>query len=128
VNEYTSDRSSGKALKVVGVVLLVIVLVGVLLGYGAVRGWEAFVRFGVASDLSEYQTVITASSLGGQTKSRLVERIDLIRERARDKPISFFRWLSYDESFRAVLGDRTVTADEVLLLERELARLEREFD
>ncbi len=128
MNEYTSDRSARKVFKVVGVLVVVLVLIGGLGGYGAWRGWQAFVRFGMVNDLSDYQKVISASELDPQVKRRLVGRVDLVRERARDKYIGFFRWLSYDESFKAILGDRVVTNDEVLLLERELQRLEREFE
>lgn len=132
MNGYTngnaSERSSRKAFKVIAIVLLIVVFVGGLVGYGAWRGWQAFVRFGMANDLSDYQKVISDSELDAQVKRRLVGRVDLIRERARDKYIGFFRWLSYDESFKAIFGDRRITNDEVLLLERELYRLEKEFE
>lgn len=127
MNDYGSEQSSGKATKVIGIVLLVLLLVIGGLGYGGWRSWKAFVRFGVSSDLTDYQAVISASNLDVQTKRRLTERIDLIRERARDKDIGFFRWLGYDESFKAIVDDRVVTDDEAAILDRELTRLEKEF-
>jgi hypothetical protein len=125
MNGYGSEKPRRKTLKVV---LIVLVFAVALAGVGVVRGWRAFVRFGVSGDLTKYQASISASDLDPQTKRRLAGRIDLIRESARDKSIGFFRWLSYDESFKAIFADQRVTPEEALILERELSRLEREFE
>jgi len=125
VNGYGSERPRRKTLKVV---LMVLLFVFALAGVGVWRGWKAFVRFGVAGDLTKYQAAVNQSDLDPLVKRRLADRIDLIRERARDGSIGFFRWLSYDESFKAIFEDKRVTPDEALILERELQRLEKEFE
>jgi len=128
MEKFSSRGAAGKTSVVVGVVLLVVLVGGGLLMWGAARGWKAFVSSGMVSDLSEYQATINASSLEPRAKGRLLQQIDIVRERAREKPIGFWRWIGYTESFRAVLDDKVITADEAAILERELSRLEREFE
>ena len=125
MNGYGAEKPRRKTWKIVLVVLACVVL---LAGVGVWRGWQGFVRFGVVNDLTEYQTTVGRSDLDPEVKRRLVGRLDLIRERARDKYIGFWRWLSYDESLKTIFEDKRVTPDEVLILERELYRLEREFE
>lgn len=122
---YGSERPRRKRLKVV---LMVLAFVVALAGVGAWRGWQAFVRFGVSGDLTKYQAAVGQSDLDPPVKRRLVDRFDILRERARDKSIGFFRWLSYDESFKTIFEDKRVTPDEAVVLERELYRLEKEFE
>lgn len=125
MNEYPPKRPRQKTLKIV----LVVIIFLLALGAGVLwRGWQSFVRFGVASDLSQYQATVSQSDLDPEVKRRLVGRIDLVRERARDKYIGFWRWLSYEQSFRTIFEDKRVSPDEVLVLERELYRLEKEFE
>ncbi len=125
MNGYESERPQRKTLKIV---LAIVACVILLAGVGVWRGWQAFVRFGMVNDLTEYQTTVSQSDLDPEVKRRLVGRLDLIRERARDKYIGFWRWLSYDESLKTIFADKRVAPDEVLILERELYRLEKEFE
>lgn len=125
VNGYGDERPRRKTLKIVLAVLLFVFALGAV---GLWRGWQAFVRFGVASDLTKYQTTVGRSDLDPEVKRRLIGRLDLLRERARDKYIGFWRWLSYEGSLRTIFEDERVTPDEVLILERELYRLEKEFE
>ena len=125
MNGYGSEGPRRKRWKVVLAVLLFVLA---LAGVGMWRGWQAFVRFGVVNDLTKYQTTVSQSDLHPEVRRRLVGRLDLIRERARDKYIGFWRWLSYDESLKTIFEDKRVSPDEVLILERELYRLEKEFE
>ncbi|HEU4389257.1 MAG TPA: hypothetical protein VFV34_15750 [Blastocatellia bacterium] len=104
---------------------VLIVAIGLTLG---VKGWRAFVQFGVAKDLSEYHAKIASNDdLDEQTKRRLLDGIDGCRARVREKPIGFLRWMTYSESFEGVLNDGTITPEEVRILDRELDRLEKEL-
>jgi hypothetical protein len=104
--------------------LVLLIAIGLTLG---VRGWKAFVQFGVAKDLSEYHSKIASNDdLDKQTKQKLLDSIDRVRARVREKPIGFLRWMSYSESIESVLKDSVITPDEVRTLERELDRLEKE--
>jgi hypothetical protein len=128
VNSYRFEEPPRRRSRVLFGILIFLLAGAILLSFGVWRGWKAFVRFGVSSDLSDYQQIVTASKLEPQTKQRIVGKIDLIRERARDHSIGFFRWLSYDDSFKAILDDRVITTEESVVLERELSRLEKEFE
>ena len=125
MNGYGTEKPRRKTLKIVLAVLACVVLLG---SVGLWRGWQAFVRFGMVNDLTKYQTTVSQSDLDPEVKRRLVGRLDLIRERARDKYIGFWRWLSYVESLKTIFEDKRVAPDEVLILERELYRLEKEFE
>jgi len=125
MNGYGAERPPRKTLRKVIVVLLIILALGV---GGIWRGWKAFVRFGVAGDLSKYHAAVNESDLDPLIKRRLSDRLDTLRGRARDQSIGFFRWISYDESFKTIFADKRVTPDEALVLERELQRLEKEFE
>ena len=110
-----------------GCVVAAVLLIAIGLTLG-VKGWRAFVQFGVAKDLSEYHAQIASDDdLDEQTKQKLLDRIDRVRARVRERPIGFLRWMTYSESIESVLKDGTISPDEVHTLERELERLEKEL-
>lgn len=103
-------------------------VVGIVLAFsGCALAWPAFVRFGIASDLSEYHEKIRASNLSEGEREALLKRIETLRERARDSSMSFFRWIDYDTSITSLIDDRVITEDEARTLDRELTNLEREM-
>jgi hypothetical protein len=94
----------------------------------SIRGWRAFVAFGIASDLTEYHAQISDSGLDEVTEKRLLDRIERIRTKMRDKPIGFFRWISYSDSIETLLRDGVLDSEEVRTMERELESIEKEID
>jgi hypothetical protein len=106
-----------------GAFLLVLAL-GIL---AAVIGWQRFVSYGIATDFTEYQAKIRSMELEPEVKAPLLEKIEGLREKARASPISFWRWVDYDESVQSLIGDERLTPDEVEALRRELDRMEAEF-
>jgi hypothetical protein len=102
----------------------VLLVLGVL---GAAVGWRKFVSYGIATDLTEYQAKIRPMDLDPAVKKPLLERLERLRDKARASPISFWRWIDYDESLQSLLEDERLTQDEVEALNRELDRMEAEF-
>ena len=111
-----------------GCTILAIFGIAIGLTFGA-RGWKAFVAFGISKDLSDYYSKIESNyDIDKATKQNLLERIDRVRARVRQKPIGFFRWMTYSESFDAVLKDGIISPDELRTLDREIDRLEKEIE
>jgi hypothetical protein len=107
-----------------GGVFLVLSALGIL---GAVMGWQRFVSYGIATDFTEYQAKIRSMELDPEVKKPLLEKLENLRQKARVAPISFWRWVDYDESVESLIGDDRLTPDEVEALRRELDRMEAEF-
>jgi hypothetical protein len=111
-------------------VLGCLVVPAVLLVLGALAvsmGWQKFVSYGIASDFTEYQAKIRSMELDAAAKKPLLERLERLRDKARSAPISFWRWVDYDESIKSMIEDGRLTQDEVEAMNRELDRLEAEF-
>ena len=85
---------------------------------------ESFVRWGVESDLTDYQNAVTASDLDPAVKARLTKRIDAIRTRHRAKPITFGDWVNYSDRLDELTDDGKVTPEEVEEMEQGLQRME----
>jgi len=102
----------------------VLLVLGVL---GAAVGWRKFLSYAMATDLTEYQAKIRPMDLDAAVKKPLLERLERLRDKARASPISFWRWIDYDESLQSLLEDERLTQDEVEALNRELDRMEAEF-
>ena len=105
-------------------VLVLLVVLGIA---GIALAWKPFVAFGIASELTEYQEVVRQSELPEAKKTQLVQRIESIRDRNRQKPMSFVRWVEYSDVLDNLLDDGELADDEVPALERELGRVESEF-
>jgi hypothetical protein len=119
-------RGSGFNPWILGCVALpgILILLGV---FAVAMGWSKFVSFGIASDFTEYHEQIREMDLAPEVKGPILEKLERLREKARAQPMSFWRWVDYDESIKSLLKDRRLTPDEVEVLNRELARMEAEF-
>ncbi len=126
MEEPLAISTSRKILIVSGCIFIPVLIVIALIV--AVNLWNSFVAYGMASDLTDYYSTINSSELDPEIKRPLLERIDNLRHKARERPISFWRWLAYAESIESIINDRSVTIDEVETLKRELDRLEKEFE
>lgn len=99
----------------------------VLFFFAAVVGWHQLVSYGIATDFTEYQAKIRPMDLDPALKKPILVRMERLRDKARASPISFWRWIDYDESIKSMLNDDRLTSDEVEALNRELDRMEAEF-
>jgi len=120
-------RRSGLSCFLTGCLIAALVVVGGCAAFLAI-GWKPFVRYGITTDLTEYHSLVSASDLEAEPKARILDRIEALREQARHRTISFFRWIDYDESIRDIIEDKRIPPDELALLERELDRVEKEFN
>ncbi len=101
-------------------VFLLIAIAGIIL-FG-----DAFVRYGISSDLTEYHQIIKAVEFDPTQKQFVLERIERVREKTRSgKHPGFWVWLDYDESIRNLIDDRNITEQEVEELIRELESLDK---
>ena len=110
----TPGRPSSAGKWLVGCALLLVAVVAVAIG-GGFLGWGAFSRFGMGTDLDDYQTKVQASDLDAATKTELGAEITRAQERIRSHELnpSFVRWVGHDESIRAALARQHVTPDEL---------------
>lgn len=119
------SRKAGRWITVGVIVLLLITTVAAI---SIVRGWSSFVSYGIGLDLSDYYVMINSSDLEIGPKQELLVKVGSIRDIARKRSMSFFKWLSYDESIRSMITDRKISAWEREALKREFERMEREFE
>jgi hypothetical protein len=106
------------------VVPAALLVIGAFLG---VLGWRKFVSYGIATDFTEYHAQVRQMDLAPEVRKPLLERFEKLRDKGRASPISFWRWVDYDQSIKSFLADGKLTPDEVEALNRELDRMEAEF-
>jgi hypothetical protein len=125
--EAPRSGRSGLSCFLTGCLVLALVVVG---GCAAllVFGWKPFVRYSIATDLTEYHRMVSGSDLAEEPKARVLAQIEALREKARHEGMGFMPWTDYDESIRGLIEDKQIPPDELALLERELERLEKEFN
>jgi hypothetical protein len=119
-----STRGAHRVLVILGAVFAGLVVVA-LLGLGF--GWRAFVRFGVADDLKQYQDLVQRAELDPPTKLELNAEIRRLRDQVRDgelKP-AFWEWLEIDGTVRGALKEAPVTPIGLDNVRHELGRLAR---
>ena len=96
---------------------------------GIIFTGNMFLRYCVSSDLTEYHQIIKATEFDATQKQLVLEQIERIREKIRGgKHLSFFAWLDYDESIRAIIDDRNITKQEVEELIHELESMDKNTD
>jgi len=111
---------------VLGCVVLpaLLLMLGVL---GVAMGWRKFTSYGIATDFTSYQAKIRPMDLAPEVKKPLLDKLDRLREKARVSPMSFWRWIDYDESVKSMIDDGKLDPDEVEALNRELDRMEADL-
>jgi hypothetical protein len=123
-----SERKSSSINPLILGCVVVPLIVVVLALFAAMMGWRKFVSYGIASDFTEYQAKVRSmQDLDPAVKKPLLERLERLRDKARSSPISFWRWVDYDESIKSMIDDERLPPDEVEALNRELDRMEAEF-
>lgn len=108
-----------------------VIFLGVIFGLGIISislAWSSFVSFAITSDLSEYYTTINQPNFKSESKQELLTEIDRVRDKARNKSIGFWKWLSYDESISLILKDHQISPHEFESLKLELDRLEKDLE
>ena len=104
-----------------------IFLVGLLALVLAMTGWRSFMRYGIASDLSEYYAKVSACDLPPESKRPVLDKIDEVREVARRSPMGLLKWIDYDDSITALVDAAPITEDDLKAVLRELDRMEKEM-
>ncbi|MFN7973577.1 MAG: hypothetical protein U0166_14710 [Acidobacteriota bacterium] len=121
------ERRSGPWSKVLlgcaAALLAAAVLVLALLG----TGFRSAMRFGIASDLSEYYAKVSSCDLPPEVKRPVLDKIDAVRQKARRSPMGFWKWLDYDESISRLLDEAPITAEDLEAVVRELDRAQKEM-
>lgn len=86
--------------------------------------WPTITRWVIRSDLRHYAQQVRGSSLSLPEKIKLLDRIEAISDRIdAGSNLSHGRWLEADQAVREMLAEG-VTEDEVVLIDRELGRVE----
>jgi hypothetical protein len=112
---------------IMGCLIPALVLLAVLV-VGIVLGANAFVAYGISSDITEYIGIIEKSDLDADTKIDLRQRFENIRDLARKgEHVGFWVWLDYDESIQNLIADGKITEHDLAALIRELDRLEHKW-
>ncbi len=125
-----SDDNAGFAAKALGVGLGCIgVTTGGLLLFGACcwLTWIPFARFGIASDLEDYETWVQSSNLEEPQRAKTAKRIADIRKGVQKGVIQvpFLEWTSIDGDVEDLIEDRHFSAGEHKALLRLLTRIEK---
>lgn len=122
-----SSRTKGWEKAIMGCLIPALVLLAVLV-VGIVLGANAFVAYGISSDITEYISFIEKSDLDADTKIDLRQRFENIRELARKgEHVGFWIWIDYDESIQNLIADGKITEHDLAALTRELDRLEHKW-
>jgi hypothetical protein len=105
-----------------------VLLVGCLCAVALVAGTKRLVAYGIESDVKDYIRLVELADIDEGTRQELLDRLERIRVRALRGDVGFFAWVSHDESLDELAEDGTLTDLEAAAFERELDRLEHEFD
>ena len=90
--------------------------------------WSTICRFGIDCQLNGYAAEVRRSNISLAEKERLLDLIEGLQGRLEQGgQIILVSWLKHDHTLRQILGDGIV-GDEVRLIERELNRVEMEFE
>ena len=89
-------------------------------------GWDAFVRFGVTTDLEDARHALSQSQVDGDARE-LQRRLRAVRTEVLEgrRSFGFATWIGHDDVLEDVFEDHVLTADEVSVLSDELALMER---
>lgn len=121
-------KSSGWTKALWGCLIAVAVLVIVMI-VSVASCSKAFLRFGISSDFGDYIRIIRKADLDEKEKREVIEKIERLRDRARDGDhVGFVRWLEVDESIRSLIDDGHVTEYDLEEVSRELDNMERKLD
>lgn len=100
----------------------------VLFVMALVVGAKSLVRFGIASDLTDYMRLVEQADIDSETQQQLLDQLERIRGHARRGDVCFFSWLSYDESLKDLVEDGILSDSDAEAFQRELDRLENEIE
>jgi hypothetical protein len=104
-------------------VLLIVMVVSVM------SCGKAFLRFGISSNFGDYIRIIRKADLDEKEKREVIEKMERLRDRARDGDhVGFVRWMEVDESIRSLIDDGDVTEYDLKEVSREMDNMERKLD
>jgi hypothetical protein len=117
------------------VALLVVLVAAVVSNWSSIT--SSITTAHIRSDLADYARIVRRSSLPLPDKLRLLDRLDALDAHFRSSPpVSRSRWRQFDAVVRELLTTDPgwpftppgyISRDRVILLERELDKLEREL-
>lgn len=91
----------------------------------AVTAFPSFSNWWIRGQVKEHARLVRQSACSLPEKERLLDRLDALERRIDDSaPIGLLRWHECSVIVEE-LCEQGITADEVRLIERELAKLER---
>ena len=105
-----------------------VLAVCVLFVMALVVGAKSLVRFGIASELTDYMRLVERSDIDSETRQQLLDQLEHIRGHARRGDVCFFSWLTFEESLGDLDEDGTLTERDAATFQRELDRLEDEIE
>jgi len=121
----TKKRSSftwtGGCLGCFAASMVIFLIIGTVMYFGA----DAFLKYVIASDITEYTHFVKESDLEQQEKEPIIEKLVQLRSNAREgNRVSFWEWVDYDTSIRELIEDMEITSQELDMLLNELEELE----
>ncbi|MBN1304112.1 MAG: hypothetical protein JXA13_06720 [Anaerolineales bacterium] len=125
MDKPTNPGSSDVNWKAVGIgcgVFLCLLLVISLFAAGL--GWQEFVKYGIASDITEYIEILQQSDCEPSMQADLIQQLEQIRVQVRHgQHVNILLWLDYDTSIRNMIEDQVITPAEYESLKNELDNL-----
>ena len=90
--------------------------------------WDWITTRSIYSDLNDYSQSVRRSMLDLETKTKLLDEIDSLRDNRQDGDItSKSRWDDCDAAVRDMC-DHGITTDEAVLIARELRRMKKDMN